>query len=104
MDLLVILHAMLSPLSLPIVLAAMTAGLFFGRIYNRRNHLPDSIIYHKMVTGWGFLFFMFLFRGADQVLAGKGAIIFISFFGWIGVGILWTIFIAFIWIGKNKIP
>jgi hypothetical protein len=98
------LQALVAPLSLPILLAAMTAGLFFGRIYNRRNHLPNSIIYHKLITGWGFLFFLFLFRGGEQILAGKAAVLFFSFFGWIGIAILWAIFIGFIWIGKNKIP
>jgi hypothetical protein len=80
------------------MLAAITAGLFFGGIYNYHLRLPENIAYHKLVAGWGFILCMFIFRTASAILAGT---VVSNPAGWIGIGILWATFCLFIWIGRK---
>lgn len=97
--LLTLLHGVLAPLSPEIMLAAITAGLLFGGIYNYHLRLPENLAYHKLVAGWGFILCMFIFRLGSAILAGTTIA---NPAGWIGIGILWATFCLFIWIGRRS--
>lgn len=94
---LVFLAAMLKPLSLEIILAALTSGLFLGAIYNHRLALPESMVYHQLIAGLTFIMCMFLFRLGSSIIGG---VLIPNPAGWLGIGILWGIFCLFIVLGR----
>lgn len=96
--LLTLLYGILAPLSIELLLAAITAGLLFGGIYNYRLGLPENMAYHKLVAGWGFIFCVFIFRLGSAALAGT---VITNPLGWIGIALLWGIFCLFIWSGTK---
>jgi hypothetical protein len=85
----------LAPLSISLVLAAVFAGLFLGAFYNYLLEVPEWVVFHKLVAGWAFIAFMFMFRLAEGAAT--------SFFGWIGIGLLWGLFCLFIWLGNRLV-
>jgi hypothetical protein len=87
------------PLSPPIILCCLVAGLLFGGLYQHRLALPNTIIYHILMAGWSFMSVFFLFRLASAILTSTAAP---AFAGWIGVGIMWGLYCLGIFLG-NKV-
>lgn len=97
-ELIYIFSLILAPLSFDFLLGTVVAGLFFGMVYNYKLKLPESFLYHKLVTGWGFIFFIFLFRVASAFITGAAVT---NPAGWLGIAFIWALFCLFIWIGRN---
>lgn len=91
-----ILAEIFMPLTAELVLGSIAAGLCFGLVYNRILDLPVSVSYHTLISGIGFIFFLFLFRLGSAIMSG---IMITNPLGWVGIGLLWAIFCVFMWIG-----
>lgn len=89
-----------APLSIGIVFTAVFAGIFLGALYNYQMNIPEDLIFHKAVAGWTFIFFILVFRIASTITEG---IVLTNYIGWIGIAILWGIYIFGIWIGQRLV-
>lgn len=81
------------PFSDGVILAAILGGLIFGLLYNRHLKLPSALIYHYFTAC-----VVFLLSVAVVKLVTIGQV---AFAGYIGVGILWGIFVFFTWVGSK---
>jgi hypothetical protein len=89
-----ILAFLLSAQIWPLFPTAVIGGLLFGRFYNKKLGLSNSLIYHKVIAGWAFLIFWTIFRGfvASVSIPPLMLIMFV-----------WGLFCLCIYLG-NKIP
>src|SRR5690349_12796372 len=93
-----ILAQILRPLSIGLVITSILAGTCLGIFYNYPLNIDPRMVYHKAVAGWVFILFVFLYRLVSSVVDGTTPVVANQFWGWIGIGILWTIFCAAIYV------
>ena len=94
-----ILAQVLRPLSLGLTFTSILAGVCLGVFYNYPLNVDPRMVYHKAVAGWVFIFFVFVYRLVSSIVEGTAPIVVSNqFWGWIGIGLLWTIFCTAIYI------
>lgn len=90
-----ILLEILRPLTNYTLVAALVGGLIFGRVYNKRLRIPNFVLYHQLIAVLVFLVSV----GVVRVIATGS----LAFAGYIGIGILWGLFLFFTFLG-SKLP
>lgn len=93
-----ILAQILRPLSLGLIVTSILAGACLGIFYNYPLNIDPRMVYHKAVAGWVFIFFVFLYRLISNLLDATQPSVVSQFWGWAGIGILWTIFCLAIYV------
>ena len=93
------LALILAPLSVGLIFTAVLAGVIVGVLYNYPLNLDSSLVFHKAVAGWVFILFIFVYRLVNNLAQGVEPPM---IFGWIGIGLLWTIYcFAIYWTDKS---
>jgi hypothetical protein len=97
-ELISIIQQILAPLSVQLTITAILAGVCLGVFYNYPLNLDGRMVFHKAVAGWVFILFVFIYRVVNAIQEGVALP---QLFGWIGIGLLWTIFCVSIFITEE---
>jgi hypothetical protein len=95
-----ILAQILAPLSLGILTTAIIAGIVLGLFYNYPLNIDPDVVFHKMVAGWSFIVFIFVYRIVTSIVTGIAGP---SPLGWVGIAILWGVYCGSIWATERTI-
>jgi len=92
------LQQIAAPLSVELMGGAIAAGVCLGVFYNYPLNIDPKTVFHKLVAGWTFILFIFIFRLVNSIITPAGTRPVTSFFGWIGIALLWGLFCLAIYI------
>ena len=91
------LQQIAAPLSVELIGGAIAAGICLGVFYNYPLNIDPKTVFHKLVAGWTFILFIFIFRLVSNAFGSHRPQV-NSYFGWVGIAMLWGLFCLAIYI------
>ncbi len=91
------LQQIFAPLSVELIGGAIAAGVCLGVFYNYPLNIDPKTVFHKLVAGWTFILFIFIFRLVSSIINDSDRPV-TNFFGWIGIALLWGLFCSAIYV------
>ena len=96
-QLIVALQQVFAPLSVELIGGAIAAGVCLGVFYNYPLNIDPKMIFHKLIAGWTFILFIFIFRLVSSAFGSNRPQV-NSYLGWVGIALLWGLFCLAIYV------